>query len=105
VERGWAEKADRRPPLRGPGGWGGDWYVWHAPEGLRAIAATALGCMQAGTERLGVIEASCASAIIGVLSWPEALNASRSRRSCRMAIRRNACSPLALPDFASGGWG
>ena len=24
VERGWADKADRRPPLRGPGGWGGD---------------------------------------------------------------------------------
>src|SRR5208337_703956 len=32
---------------RGPGGWGGDWYVWHAPDGLRAIAATGLGCMQA----------------------------------------------------------
>ena len=47
VERGWADKADRRPPLRGPGGWGGDWYLWHAPEGLRARAATALGCMQA----------------------------------------------------------
>ena len=25
VERGWADKADSRPPLRGPGGWGGDW--------------------------------------------------------------------------------
>ena len=35
---------------------------------LRAIAATALGCMQAGAEKLGVIEASYASAIIGVLS-------------------------------------
>ncbi len=34
-ERGWADKADSRPPLRGPGGWGGDWYVWHAPDGLR----------------------------------------------------------------------
>src|SRR5208282_1653625 len=22
VERGWADKADSRPPLRGPGGWG-----------------------------------------------------------------------------------
>jgi len=44
--------------LLGPGGWGGDWYVWHAPEGLRAIAATALGCMQAGAEKLGVTEAS-----------------------------------------------
>src|SRR5271157_2728267 len=33
------------------------------------------------------------------LSWPEALNASRSKRACRMAIRRNACSLLALPDF------
>ncbi len=31
-------------PLRGPGGWGGDWYVWHAPDGLRARAATGLGC-------------------------------------------------------------
>ncbi len=27
------------------------------------------------------------------------LNASRSKRACRMAIRRNACSLLALPDF------
>ena len=53
-------------PLRGPGGWGGDWYVWHAPDGLRARAATGLGCMQAGAEKLGVIEASYASAVIGV---------------------------------------
>ena len=68
VERGWADKADSRPPLRGPGGWGGDWYVWHAPDGLRARAATGLVCMQAGAEKLGVIEASYASAIIGVLS-------------------------------------
>ena len=58
----------RRPPLRGPGGWGGDWYVWHAPDGLRARAATGLGCMQAGAEKLGVMEASYASAIISVLS-------------------------------------
>ena len=34
-----------------------------------------------------------------ILSWPETLNASGSRRACRMAIRRNACSLLALPDF------
>src|SRR5271165_1597490 len=34
-----------------------------------------------------------------ILPWPEALNASRSKRACRMAIRRNACSLLALPDF------
>src|SRR5208283_3638985 len=68
VERGWADQADSRPPLRGPGGWGGDWYLWHAADGLRAIAATALGCMQAGAQKLGVIEASYASAIIGVLS-------------------------------------
>ena len=68
VERGWADKADSRPLLRGPGGWGGDWYVWHAPDGLRAIAVTKLGCVQAGAEKLGVIEASYASAIIGVLS-------------------------------------
>jgi len=34
-----------------------------------------------------------------ILSWPEALNASRSKRGCRMAIRRNACPLLALPDF------
>jgi len=51
-----------------PGGWGGDWYLWHAPDGLRARAATALGCVQAGAGKLGVIEASYASAIIGVLS-------------------------------------
>src|SRR5271157_5600871 len=51
VERGWADKADRRPPLRGPGGWGGDWYVWHAPDGPRARAATGLGCVQAGTQK------------------------------------------------------
>jgi hypothetical protein len=75
VERGWADKADSRPPLRGPGGWGGDWYVWHAPDGLRARAATGLGCMHAGAEKLGVIEASYASAIIGVVAqskreWP-----------------------------------
>src|SRR5208337_2460361 len=56
------------PNSIGPGGWGGDWYVWHAPDGLRARAATRLGCMQAGAEKLGVIEASYASAIIGVLS-------------------------------------
>src|SRR5208337_178422 len=68
VERGWADKADSRPPLRGPGGRGSDWYVWHAPDGLRARAATRLGCMQAGAGKLGVIEASYASAIIGVLS-------------------------------------
>ncbi len=52
----------------GLGGWGGDWYVWHAPDGLRAIAATAPGCMQAGAGKLGVIQASSAPAIIGVLS-------------------------------------
>ena len=68
VERGWADKADSRPPLRGARWLGGDWYVWHAPDGPRARAATALGCMQAGAEKLGVIEASYASAIIGVLS-------------------------------------
>ena len=66
VERGWADKADSRPPLRGPGGWGGDWYVWHAPDGLRARAATGLERMQAFAEKLGVIEASYASAILGV---------------------------------------
>src|SRR5271157_196780 len=33
-----------------------------------------------------------------ILSWPEALNASRSKRAPE-AIRRNACSLLALPDF------
>src|SRR5271157_1456365 len=70
VERGWADKADRRPPLRGPGGWGGDWYLWHAPDGLRARAATGLGCVQAVAQKLGVIEASYASAIIGVVDRP-----------------------------------
>jgi hypothetical protein len=34
-----------------------------------------------------------------VLSWPEALRASGSRRACRMHIGRNACSPVALLDF------
>ena len=34
-----------------------------------------------------------------VLSWPEALHASGSRRACLMHISRNACSPVALPDF------
>jgi hypothetical protein len=52
----------------GPVAGGGDWYVWHAPDGPRARAATALGCVQAGAEKLGVLEASYASAIIGVLS-------------------------------------
>ena len=33
-EAGLTNKADSRPPLRGPGGWGGDWYLWHAPDGL-----------------------------------------------------------------------
>src|SRR5271157_144393 len=70
VARGCADKADSRPPLQGPGGWGGDWYAWHAPDGLRARAATGLGCMQADTEKLGVIEASYASAIIGVVDRP-----------------------------------
>ena len=34
-----------------------------------------------------------------VLSWPEALHASGSRRACLMHIGPNACSPVALPDF------
>ena len=55
-------------PSGGPVAGGGGWYVWHALDGPRARAATALGCMQAGAEKLGVIEASYASAIIGVLS-------------------------------------
>src|SRR5208337_1275658 len=66
----------------GPGGWGGDWYVWHAPEGLRARAATGLGCMQAGAEKLGVIEASYASAIIGVLA------------PCRLIVKHTGLLPL-----------
>jgi len=45
---------------------GSDWYVWHAPDGLRARAATGLGCVQAGAQKLGVIAASYAAAIIGV---------------------------------------
>jgi len=35
-----------------------------------------------------------------ILSWPEALNASRSKRARRMAIRCNACSLLDFPEFA-----
>src|SRR5208283_4077810 len=34
-----------------------------------------------------------------VLSWPEALHASGSRRACLMPISRNARSLVALPDF------
>ena len=60
--------ANSVPNSIGPGGWGGDWYVWHAPDGLRARAATALGCMHAYAEKLGATEASYVSAIIGVLS-------------------------------------
>ena len=63
-------RANLEPNSIGPGGWGGDWYLWHAPDGLPARAATALECVQAGAEKLGVIEASYASAIIGVLSGP-----------------------------------
>src|SRR5271157_983019 len=54
-------------------------YVWHAPDGLRARAATGLGCVQAVAEKLGVIEASYASAIIGD-HW-----SSCSRRNTRSA--------------------
>ncbi len=56
-------------------------YVWHATDGLRARAATGLGCVQAGAQKLGVIEASYASAIIGA----DAGN-----------LRRNSDSPLFL---------
>ena len=52
-------------PSGGPVAGGGDWYLWHAPDGLRARAATALVCMQACAKKLGVIEASYASGIIG----------------------------------------
>ncbi len=50
------------------GGWVGDWYLWHAPDGLGVRAATASECMQARAKKLGVIEARYASAIIGFLS-------------------------------------
>ena len=40
-------------PSGGPGGWGADWYLWHAPDGLRARAATGLECVQAVAEKLG----------------------------------------------------
>ncbi len=59
------EESCNQAPCRGSGG---DWYVWHAPDGLRAIAATALECMQACAQKLGVIEATYASAIIGLHS-------------------------------------
>jgi len=55
-EKRWADKSRQPPTPPEPGGWGGDWYVWHAPDGLRARAATALGCMQAGAQKLGVME-------------------------------------------------
>src|SRR5208337_5271986 len=48
-------------------------YVCHAPDGLRAIAATGLGCVQAGAQKLGVIEASYASATIGELARKDEL--------------------------------
>src|SRR5271157_4722505 len=35
---------------------------------------------------------------LNILPRPETLNASGSRRACRMAVRRNACSLLTLPD-------
>src|SRR5271157_3888408 len=101
VERGWADKAESRPPLRGPGGWGGDWYVWHAPDGLRARAATGLGCMQAGAEKLGVIEASYASAIIGVLS-PVSSHCFLSYRICCAGSGR-ASRPRRSADGRSPG--
>ncbi len=48
-KRGWADQADSPPQAApvgptppGARGWVGDWYVWHAPDGLRARAATAL---------------------------------------------------------------
>ena len=65
-EAGLTKPAAAHPGARWLGG--GDWYVWHAPDGPSAIAATALGCVQASAEKLGVIGASYASAIIGVLS-------------------------------------
>ena len=55
----------RAETVLGPVAGGGDWHVWDAPDGLRAIAAIGLGCVQAGAQKLGVIEASYASAIIG----------------------------------------
>ena len=43
-----------------------------------------------------------------ILSWPEALNASGSRRACRMAISRNACSLFSflilLTNSRGSGW-
>jgi hypothetical protein len=39
----------------------GDWHVWHDADGLRARAATGLGCMQAIAPKLGDMEASYAS--------------------------------------------
>src|SRR5208283_3978179 len=45
------------PTPPGPGDWGGDWYLWHSPDGLRARAATGLGCVQADAEKLGAREA------------------------------------------------
>ena len=56
AKRGWSWPSRQRPTLRGPGGWVGDWYLWHVPDGLGAGAATGLECMQAGAEKLGVDE-------------------------------------------------
>ena len=37
---------------------------------------------------------------LNILSRPEALNASASKRACRMAISRNASSLPDFPEFA-----
>jgi len=39
---------------------------------------------------------------LNILSRPETLNASGSRRACRMAISRNASSFPDFPEFAQG---
>jgi len=39
---------------------------------------------------------------LNILSRPETLNASGSRRACQMAISRNACSLPDFPEFAPG---
>jgi hypothetical protein len=99
-KRGWSDQAHSRPPLRGPGGWVGDWYLWHAPDGLRARAATGLGCMQAGAEKLGVIVASYASTIIGVerrLALDKPVARSRQGITGDIARIKNSLRPFLQP--------
>jgi hypothetical protein len=87
----------------------GDWYVGHAPDGPRARAATGLRCVQAGAEKLGVIEASYASAIIGVLSPVSShcflyglVSTRRAAAQVRQVVHAQSFGDFPQPGSASG---